>query len=149
MQGVNVKGRRPLMAPAPAVSRRMGAQSRRDTKPEIAIRRRLHAQGLRYRVDFRLDPRVRSRADIVFTRQRLAIFVDGCFWHRCPLHGTLPRANAEWWMVKLEANVERDARVTATLLAAGWRVLRIWEHEPPEEAVSRIKQALQESEGEL
>lgn len=104
---------------------------RRDTAPELAVRRRLHAAGLRYRVDFAPTSRKRRRADIVFTRLRIAIFIDGCFWHGCPKHRTSPKANSDYWGPKLLRNVERDRETTAALLADGWIVLRYWEHEDP------------------
>ncbi len=116
--------------------RSMLGNKRRDTKPELAVRRLLHAQGLRYRVDFRPTTAVRSRADIVFTKQRVAVFIDGCFWHGCPLHATYPRANAAYWLPKLARNKERDADVTRLLEDLGWAVLRFWEHQAPEEAAS-------------
>src|SRR4051812_22101064 len=100
-----------VRAPAsssPAVSARMSRQRRRDTAPEIALRRLLHARGLRFRVDAKPLAGLRRRADIVFTRARVAVFVDGCFWHGCPVHGTLPVANRQWWAAKLDANAARD-----------------------------------------
>ena len=126
-----------------AARRRMLANRRIDTAPEVALRRALHACGLRFRKDHRLDlPGRRVRPDIAFTRAKLAVFVDGCFWHRCPLHASFPRANAAYWASKLEATVERDGRTNAALIAAGWRVLRVWEHEPIGTAVVRIVAAL-------
>jgi len=123
----------------------MERQARRDTAPELAVRRALHAMGLRYRVDLSPLPGLRSRADIVFTRQRVAAFVDGCFWHGCPDHGTLPKHNAAWWAEKIEANRRRDRRVDDTLRAAGWVVVRIWEHEDPVAAAERIAQVVRGS----
>lgn len=116
-------------ASSEASRRTMLANRRRDTQPEMRVRRILHAAGLRYRVDARPIPATRSRADIVFTRRRIAVFIDGCFWHRCPLHGVAPKANSSYWAPKLHRNVERDREVTAELTAAGWTVLRFWEHE--------------------
>ncbi len=127
------------------IRRRMERQARRDTAPELAVRRALHAMGLRYRVDLSPLPGLRSRADIVFTRQRVAAFVDGCFWHGCPDHGTLPKHNAAWWAEKIEANRRRDRRVDDTLRAAGWVVVRIWEHEDPVAAAERIAQVVRGS----
>ncbi|WP_377325943.1 very short patch repair endonuclease [Pimelobacter simplex] len=120
------------------VRRRMARQARRDTSVELEIRRRLHAFGYRYRVDFRLEPSLRCRGDIVFTRRKVVVFVDGCFWHGCPAHATAPRNNAEWWREKLAANVARDERNRRTLEALGWVVIRVWEHEDPDSAISRI-----------
>jgi len=124
------------------VRRRMQNQKRRDTKVEVEIRRRLHALGYRFRVDFRLVPTLRVRGDIVFTRRRIAVFVDGCFWHGCPTHATQPKSNAEWWREKLGANIARDQRNREALTALGWTVVQIWEHLDPEQAVAEIVQTL-------
>lgn len=124
------------------ISRRtMLANRRRDTSPELAVRRRLHAAGLRYRVDF---PPLggRRRADIVFTKQRIAVFVDGCFWHGCPQHATTPKRNAEYWVPKLHRNAQRDRETDLMLREAGWTSLRFWEHEPPESVASSIARAV-------
>lgn len=123
--------------------RTMLANHRRDTSPELAVRRRLHAAGLRYRVDFPADPSDRrKRADIVFTRARLVIFIDGCFWHGCPEHYSEPKSNVEYWRPKIARNIERDARSTGRLEADGWQVLRFWEHEDPDAVVRRIVSAV-------
>lgn len=116
----------------------MRSTRQRDTGAELAIRSAAHQLGLRYFVDRRPMPELRTRADLVFPRQRIAVFIDGCFWHGCPEHGTVPRANAEWWITKLEANRARDARATEALEDAGWTVIRIWEHEDPELAAQQI-----------
>jgi len=118
-------------ASSPAALARMRRQGRRDTKPELVIRRLLHARGMRYRVDVSPLPGMRRRADIVFTRARVAVFVDGCFWHGCPLHATKPKANAEWWADKLATNQARDVATDRQLRDAGWTVLRYWEHDGP------------------
>lgn len=125
-------------ASSPAVRRRMQDQRARDTSPELALRRLLHAAGLRYRVDRPPLPGLRRRADLVFGPARLAVFVDGCFWHSCPQHGNSPRTNQQWWADKLERNRRRDRDTDARLQAAGWQVLRVWEHEDPEEAAARV-----------
>jgi len=101
---------------------------RRDTAEELLLRSVVHRAGLRYRVDWPL-PGTRRRADLAFTRARVAVFVDGCFWHGCPLHGTWPKANAAWWRKKIETNVRRDRDTDARLKAAGWKVLRFWGHD--------------------
>lgn len=101
----------------------------RDTSPEMAVRRRLHAAGLRYRVSVRPLPTLRRTADIVFTRAHVAVFIDGCFWHGCPEHYQAPARNAKFWLAKRERNRERDVETDAALAAAGWRTLRFWEHE--------------------
>ncbi len=112
------------------VTRRMKANRRRDTKPERVVRSELHRRGLRFRKDHPVrTPERLVRVDVAFTRARLAIFVDGCFWHRCPVHGTEPARNSSYWTPKLDRNVARDRAVDAALLAEGWTVLRFWEHE--------------------
>jgi DNA mismatch endonuclease, patch repair protein len=122
----------------------MRGNKKRDTKPELAIRRALHALGLRYRVNAILGSSsgVRARPDVVFPRERIALFVDGCFWHGCPDHGTHPRANNEYWRTKLRRNQERDAQQTHTLRAEGWRVIRVWEHEDATLVARRTKRLL-------
>jgi DNA mismatch endonuclease, patch repair protein len=121
----------------------MRANRRSDTKPELALRRALHKQGYRYRKDFRIDLiGARVRPDIAFTARRVAVFVDGCFWHCCPEHGTKPAANTWYWGPKLARNVERDRAADAALAAAGWSVVRIWEHESLEGAVGVVVAAL-------
>jgi len=116
-------------ASSPASRKTMLANRRKDTSPELRIRRELHARGHRFRVDFApVNPR--RRVDIVFTRVRLAVFVDGCFWHRCPSHYVEPKSNAEYWRPKILRNTQRDAEVGEELKGAGWDVLRIWEHNP-------------------
>ena len=121
----------------------MQANRSRDTGPELAVRRSLHALGFRYRVAIRPEPALRRRADIVFTRQRIAIFIDGCFWHGCPDHGrTSFQHNVEYWPEKIRTNRTRDAETTASLQAAGWRVMRFWEHEDVADVVERITSAV-------
>jgi DNA mismatch endonuclease (patch repair protein) len=118
----------------------MKANRRVDTRPEVALRSELHRRGLRFRKEVGLRPAKRlRRVDIVFPRQRLAVFVDGCFWHGCPEHGNQPKVNTAYWSTKLARNVARDAEVTAELEAAGWTVVRVWEHEDLREAASRIE----------
>jgi len=122
----------------------MRANRRRDSGPELALRRALHSRGLRFRVDLALRPTSGRavRADVAFPRQRLAVFVDGCFWHGCPEHGTMPRANRRYWQAKIAENRARDARNTSGLEGAGWTVLRFWEHSDPEESADRVRAAL-------
>lgn len=120
----------------------MQATGQRDTDIEMTIRRSLHARGHRYRVDHSPVSSVRSRPDIVFTGKKLAIYIDGCFWHGCPEHATWPKKNSEFWREKIERNRQRDRRAAAELRAAGWEVMRIWEHVPVEVAVERIERAL-------
>lgn len=128
----------------PQVTRRMSLQARRDTRPELAIRSMLHAAGLRFRVSYPVPELSRCSIDIAFTRRRVAVFVDGCFWHLCPDHGTQPKANGSRWAAKLAANQSRDRRVDAKLAEHGWRVLRIWEHEDVSAASSRILSCISE-----
>jgi DNA mismatch endonuclease (patch repair protein) len=117
----------------------MGVVKKRDNGPEMAVRRLLHAAGLRYRVAWPVPGQRRRTIDIAFTRARLAVFIDGCFWHGCPLHATSPKANAAWWAEKITTNRARDADVTGQLQELGWTVLRFWEHEDPEDVVSGIR----------
>jgi DNA mismatch endonuclease (patch repair protein) len=128
---------------SPGRSANMRANRRTDTKPEMALRRALHGQGFRYRKDYRLDlDGARVRPDIAFTARRVAVFVDGCFWHACPEHGTKPASNTWYWGPKLARNVERDRAADAALQAAGWHVVRVWEHEPLDAAVAAVLAAL-------
>jgi DNA mismatch endonuclease (patch repair protein) len=117
----------------------MSAIRRRDTTPERAVRSLLHGAGLRYRVDYPLVvDGIRIRPDVAFTALRLAVFVDGCFWHGCPEHGREPTKNTSYWGPKLAANIARGARHTELLESAGWTVLRFWEHEEPEAVAARV-----------
>lgn len=126
-----------------AVSSVMKANKRANTKPEIAIRKGLHRLGYRFRKDYvlRVQGR-RCRPDIVFTRKKVAIFVDGCFWHSCPIHGHTPRANVSYWKSKFERNALRDELDTDALKSNGWKVIRIWEHCNVEEALQIIQSSL-------
>ena len=108
----------------------------------MALRRLLHAAGLRYRVDRAPLPGLRRRADIVFGPARVAVYVDGCFWHGCPEHGTRPKANAAWWREKIERTGSRDRETDARLASAGWLVVRVWEHEEPAVVATRIREAI-------
>lgn len=134
--------------PSPAdavVRRRMERQRRRDTDPEMRLRRALHALGYRYRIDAPLPGMPRRRADLLFTKHRVAVFVDGCFWHGCPAHRTHPKNNAEWWRQKIEGNIARDRATDEHLAERGWCSVRIWEHEDVDEAVGRVVARLQSS----
>ena len=123
----------------PGRAANMRGNRRTDTKPELALRGALHALGYRYRKDFRLDLAVRRvRPDIAFTSRKVAVFVDGCFWHACPDHGSKPKSNEWYWSPKLARNVERDRAVDEALVQAGWTVLRLWEHVPLEDAVTAV-----------
>jgi DNA mismatch endonuclease (patch repair protein) len=116
---------------------RMRTTRRRDTKPELALRSALHGMGLRFQVDRTIDGN-RRRTDVVFPTERIAVYVDGCFWHACPDHGTTPKSNRQWWVDKLANNVARDAATTEALTAKGWLVLRFWEHDEPTATASTI-----------
>lgn len=133
------------LSPVPssaAVSQQMSRHPRRDTGPEMALRKLLHAAGYRYRVHYPVPGLSRRTMDVAFTKQRVAIFVDGCFWHGCTHHRGVPAANNAWWQVKLAKNVARDADTTAHLQELGWAVVRVWEHETSGEALERIESAL-------
>jgi DNA mismatch endonuclease (patch repair protein) len=121
----------------------MQGNRRTDTKPELALRSALHALGYRYRKDFRIDlPQRRVRPDIAFTRRKVAVFVDGCFWHACPEHGSKPKNNEWYWSPKLLRNVERDRAADDALTQAGWTVVRLWEHVPVADAVAAVIKAV-------
>jgi DNA mismatch endonuclease (patch repair protein) len=120
----------------------MQANRSRDTKPELALRRAAHALGLRYRVSARPLPAIRRTADMVFTKAKVAVFMDGCFWHGCPEHHTRSASNAEYWAEKVRRNRERDTETDRLLTEAGWIVIRIWEHEDPVNAAARIASAV-------
>lgn len=111
----------------------------RDTKPELAVRRLLHAQGMRYRVNVRPLPSLRRTADIVFTGTRIAVFLDGCYWHGCPEHYVASKSNRDYWESKIATNMARDAETTRVLSAAGWTVRRYWSHMHPEEVAGSIR----------
>jgi DNA mismatch endonuclease (patch repair protein) len=120
---------RPSRAASEGVRRSMQSNKGRDTKPELAVRRLLHAAGVRYRVNYRPIPQLRRTADVVFTRASVAVFIDGCFWHGCPEHYQRPAANRDFWDSKVTQNATRDLETTRRLEAEGWVVLRFWEHE--------------------
>jgi DNA mismatch endonuclease (patch repair protein) len=111
-----------------------------ETAPELALRSELHRRGLRFRKHLAPLPSLRCKADVVFPSAKVAVFVDGCFWHRCPLHATFPKANATWWEAKLEQTFQRDRRNDSALEEAGWGVVRIWEHEDPRAAAARVEE---------
>ncbi|MFD7622358.1 very short patch repair endonuclease [Streptomyces sp. NPDC059802] len=127
---------------SPSVSARMSRQVSRDTKPEVAVRKLLHASGYRYRVNERVPGMSRRTIDIAFTRAKVAVMIDGCFWHGCPVHATQPKSNAEWWRAKLERNMARDRETNKHLESEGWEVLRFWEHESAQEVAGRIVAAV-------
>jgi DNA mismatch endonuclease (patch repair protein) len=120
----------------------------RETKPERKLRSLLFRSGLRFRKDYSPVPNERVTVDILFPRQRICIFVDGCFWHGCPLHFEIPKTHSSWWQEKIEDNRQRDARQTRLLTALGWTVIRMWEHEIKEDSISakvrKIKEFVQQ-----
>ena len=129
----------------PKMSQRMSQQKSEGTSPEMALRRELHRLGLRYRLHLAPVPDLRRRADIVFPTQRVAVFVDGCFWHGCPEHGTQPKQHAEYWSTKIARNQARDLDTTARFEAAGWIVMRVWEHEDASQAAEKILRTVKQN----
>lgn len=127
----------------------MQANRSKDTGPEVALRRILHAQGLRYRVNYRPLAGIRRTADVVFPRRRVAVFVDGCFWHGCPEHYRAPKANSDYWRLKITRNVERDAEINQLLAAHGWAVLRFWSHEDPGNVARSIIRVLELADSDV
>ncbi|MDX3657598.1 very short patch repair endonuclease [Streptomyces sp. ID05-26A] len=119
----------------------------KDTGPEMALRRLLHQRGLRYRVDARPIAEVRRRADVVFPGDRVAVFVDGCFWHGCPEHHRPATKNADFWREKINGNRSRDVETNKILQAAGWAVIRVWEHENVTEAADRVECLVRDTRG--
>ncbi len=136
----------PLIPKSEVVSAQMRRMPRSSTKPELALRRALHARGLRFTINRRDLP---GTPDIVFSRAKLAVFVDGCFWHGCAQHGVIPKNNREWWTQKLAANIERDGRKDAALTALAWTPLHLWEHTQLDEMVERVVASWRELTGEF
>jgi len=133
----------PPKASSPEVSKRMKRVRRRDTGPELRLRSELHRQGLRFRVDVPVPFLPRHRADVVFGPAKVAVFVDGCFWHGCPIHGEVPRSNSAWWKAKIERVRQRDARTDDAFRAQGWLVVRVWEHEDVSAAADRVQRTVE------
>jgi DNA mismatch endonuclease (patch repair protein) len=125
-------------ASSAGVRRSMRSNRSKGTVPEVRLRSALHRAGLRFRKNARPLPSLRCTADVLFRRQRVAVFVDGCFWHSCPVHGTMPTLNGDWWRAKLCATVERDASNRLALEREGWNVLRFWEHEGVDHIVAVV-----------
>lgn len=123
-------------------SKIMSSIRSKDTRPEMSLRSALWAKGLRFRKHYGAE-----KIDIAFPSKKLAVFVDGCFWHGCPVHSHLPKSHEEYWHVKLRRNIERDKRTNERLIVAGWKVVRFWEHElkSVEDAVGKIQFALNQS----
>ncbi|MGO9270113.1 MAG: very short patch repair endonuclease [Terriglobia bacterium] len=141
---LSIRSRAPV-ATSPSVRRAMRSTYGGELRPERSLRSLLHRAGLRFRKHRRPLPVFRCTADIVFPRQRLCVFVDGCFWHGCPRHFSCPKQNSGWWREKIADNIERDKRQTKFLRSSGWRVIRVWEHEVgvyPDRVVRRISRAI-------
>jgi len=134
-------------SPGGALSRKMSTLARQDTAPELRLRRAMHALGLRYRLQVRVPGNNGRRIDIAFTRERVAVFVDGCYWHGCSEHGTRPNTNREWWDWKIAKNVSRDRDTNTVLIKQGWTVIRIWEHEDPRLAAERVATVVRSRRG--
>ncbi|WP_406008713.1 very short patch repair endonuclease [Streptomyces sp. NBC_00637] len=137
------------MQTTPETRARMSRQKSRNTDVEMALRRALHAAGLRYRVHRRPLSKVRREADILFGPVKVAVFVDGCFWHGCPEHATWPKSNAEFWRTKIEGNRLRDRNTDDLLAAAGWLAVRVWEHEDPIKAAIRVQRLVMARRAEI
>lgn len=139
------------LPPAPAAStpaaRRVMLANRGETAPEVALRSAVHRRGCRFRKDARPLDGLRCEADLLFPSAKVAVFVDGCFWHMCPQHVTFPKANAEWWRTKLQRNFDRDRRNDAALAGAGWTVVRVWEHEEVGAAADQIVDIVRRERG--
>lgn len=135
---------------APSTRKRMQSNRRRDTALELAVRSELHRRGLRYRVDHpvRAPGRRPIRPDVVFTRRRVAVFLDGCFWHGCPTHATWPKSNAGFWRDKIAANRRRDAENATRLTSEGWTVLRFWEHDSPDRIADEVERVIATKRGD-
>ena len=130
-------------ASSDAARKTMQGNRGRDTRAELAVRRLVHAAGLSYRVNARPEPDLRRTADLLFTRVRVAVFIDGCYWHGCPEHFSVPATNLDYWSTKISQNQARDLETTALLAARGWPVRRFWEHEPPTTVAERIAELVQ------
>jgi DNA mismatch endonuclease (patch repair protein) len=128
-----------VVASSPQVSANMSKHPRRDTGPELELRRLLHANGFRYRVQYPVPGYSRRTIDIAFPRRKIAVFVDGCFWHGCPDHGHVPASNYEWWVQKFGRNQARDAQTDGHLRNLGWLVVRLWEHQAGTEMYERVR----------
>lgn len=126
--------------------RRMTRQPRKDTRPELALRRELFRRGLRYRVQTSIvSPR--RRHDVVFTKARVVVDIRGCFWHGCEQHGTMSKSNTEWWQAKISANRARDSDTEKRLQLAGWIPVIVWEHEDSSTAARRIERIVRRRSG--
>jgi DNA mismatch endonuclease (patch repair protein) len=134
----------PSWASTPGVRNRMQLQPSFETQPELLLRRALHTRGLRYRTHRRILPGRSRTVDIVFGPSKVAVLVDGCFWHGCPEHYRIPRTNEAYWRPKIEGNRSRDKETSELLQAKGWLVIRVWEHEDTEDAADRVELAVRQ-----
>lgn len=140
--------RTPFESPNSATSRRLAAQARFDTSPEIALRSEIWRKGARFRLHVPI-PGTRRTIDIALPRYKIAVFVDGCFWHGCPVHGSTPKNNSEWWRQKLDMNRKRDADSNRRLKSQGWKVIRVWEHENPSVAAQKVAREIRKLHPEV
>ena len=143
VRSVGADSGRESWASSPATRRSMQGNRSRDTKPEMAVRSAVHRRGIRFRVSARPQPELARTADLVLRKTRIAVFVDGCYWHGCPEHHTQPATNSEYRSDKIARNIERDQETTAYLQQTGWTVMRFWEHEDPEAVADRVQEAVQ------
>ncbi|RAG83794.1 very short patch repair endonuclease [Streptacidiphilus pinicola] len=134
----------PMTPSSPDVSVRMSLQASQNTRPEVAVRRALRAIGVGYRIHVAVPGKRRRSIDIAFVGPKVAVFIDGCFWHSCPEHGTRPGSNSEQWRAKFARNIERDLDTTAHLEGLGWLVLRFWEHQSPVDVAEQVAAAVAE-----
>lgn len=142
-----VESRTNAWASSDATRRTMQGNRGRDAKAKLAVRRLVHGAGLRYRVNARPEPDLRRTADLLFTRARVVVFIDGCYWHGCPEHFTLPATNLDYWSTKIGGDTARDVETTTLLEGCGWLVLRFWEHEPPVAVAESIVKCVRERRG--
>ena len=145
----NERSRRVAIPSSSAVSARMSKHPTRDTGPELAVRRMLHRAGMRYRVQVPVPGMPRRTIDLAFPRWKVAVFIDGCFWHGCIAHRPLPAANSEFWRRKIEGNVARDVETSEHLMRLGWRVVRLWEHQAPSDAAELVIHAVTEAQSDV
>ena len=140
----SIRSRAPS-ASSPLVRRVMQRNTGHETEPERLLRTFLKKAGLRFRTDTRPEPHLKIKADIVFPRQRVCVFLDGCFWHGCPIHFKVPNSHSPWWKEKIQDNARRDARQTQALRRLKWKVIRYWEHQIQPEALQRINARIGET----
>lgn len=128
-----------------ATKKVMRANRRKNTQPELRVRRIVHASGLRYRVDYRPEESLNRRGDLVFLGSKVVVFIHGCFWHGCPKHFSAPKSNRSFWKTKIDTNRKRDKETQRYLQKKGWKVVTIWEHSSPEKAAAKIIEIVNKS----